>query len=246
MAYVMKRDEFVSRCRGAALDYKTLYVKGCFGAPMTEANKARYSANNSYNEGRADIINAASADTFGFDCVCFVKGILWGWCGDESAAYGGAVYASGGVPDIGTESMIEACSDVSEDFSSIEEGELLWMSGHVGVYLGGGLAAECTPSWSGGVQITAVGNIGEVSGYRSRCWTRHGRLPYVDYAEEASADFTSDGGTSKGCASEWAEEATEAAKAAGVFVGDETGDYNWQGALTREAAAVVLHRLGLF
>ena len=35
------------------------------------------------------MINAASADTFGFDCVCLIKGLLWGWCGDKSKTYEG-------------------------------------------------------------------------------------------------------------------------------------------------------------
>ena len=31
------------------------------------------------------------------------------------------------------------------------------------------------------VQITAVGNIGSKAGYNTRRWTKHGKLPYVDY-----------------------------------------------------------------
>lgn len=50
------------------------------------------------------MINAASADTFGFDCVCLIKGVLWGWHGDKNAVYGGATYTSNGVPDIGARS----------------------------------------------------------------------------------------------------------------------------------------------
>ena len=85
---------------------KTLYIKGCFGAPMTQANKKRYSQNYDYNKSRAWKINAASKDTFGFDCVCLIKGILWGWDADTSKVYGGAVYESNGVPDINEETMI--------------------------------------------------------------------------------------------------------------------------------------------
>lgn len=184
----MKNAEFTDKLRRAAEGYKTLYIKGCFGAPMTAKNKKRYSNNNAYNRGRADMINAASADTFGFDCVCLVKGILWGWRGDGTKNYGGASYASGGVPDIGTETIIKRCADVSEDFGDIVPGELLHMPGHVGVYIGGGLAVECTPAWKNGVQITAVGNIGKVAGYKTRRWERHGKLPWVDYtdAEDSS------------------------------------------------------------
>ena len=31
------------------------------------------------------------------------------------------------------------------------------------------------------MQITAVGNIGTKAGYNTRKWTKHGRLPYVQY-----------------------------------------------------------------
>ena len=63
----------------------------------------------------------------------------------------------------------------------IEVGEYLWMNGHCGVYIGNGLAVECTPKWDNKVQITAVGNIGSKSGYNTRTWTKHGKLPYITY-----------------------------------------------------------------
>ncbi len=55
------------------------------------------------------------------------------------------------------------------------------MSGHIGVYIGNGLAVECTPIWKDGVQITAVGNIGRKAGYNTRTWTNHGKLKFIDY-----------------------------------------------------------------
>lgn len=239
---VMTNKEFASKCREVAEKYRTLYVKGCFGAPLNATNKARYTANNTYNAGRADIINAVSEDTFGFDCVCLVKGILWGWDGDTSATYGGATYASNGVPDIGTEVIIGKCSDVSTDFTDIEIGELLWKSGHVGVYIGEGLGVECTPSWDNDVQITAVDNIGAIDGYHSRTWTKHGKLPYVEYVADDTADVVENSNEDDG-ASEWAKEATEAMKAAGVFLGDDKGDYNWQNYITREETAAIICRV---
>ena len=175
--------ELATACLNVANNYKTLYVMGCFGAPMTAGNKIRYIEHHSYNKKVATKakINAASADTFGFDCVCLIKGLLWDWNGDASKIYGGAGYAINGVPDIGTEQMIAVCKDVSTNFSKVEVGELLWMSGHVGIYIGNGLAVECTPAWNGCVQVSAVHNIGKKSGYNGRSWTKHGKLPYVTY-----------------------------------------------------------------
>ena len=123
---------------------------------------------------------------FGFDCVCLIKGILWGWNGDASAAYGGAKYKANGVPDINADMMITKCSGVTTDFAKIKVGEVLWRKGHIGVYIGNGLGVECTPKWDNGVQITAVANIGKKSGYNARTWTKHGKLPYVTYTEQST------------------------------------------------------------
>lgn len=169
------------RAKDVAQNYKTLYVMGCFGAPMTAANKTRYCQNHSYNTAaaRQRMIKAASADTFGFDCVCLIKGLFWGWSGDKNKTYGGATYASNQVPDISADGMIKVCKDVSTDFSKLCIGEAVWMSGHIGVYIGGGLAVECTPKWNNCVQITACNQT--ISGYNRRNWTKHGKLPYVTY-----------------------------------------------------------------
>lgn len=179
--------ELAAACADVANNYKTLYILGCFGAPMNDKNKTRYSNNLAYNRKpeRTAKIKVASADTFGFDCVCLIKGLLWGWCGDESKVYGGTVYKSNNVPDISADSMINVCSDVSTDFSKIQVGEVVWMKGHIGVYIGDGLAVECTPKWDDCVQITAVHNIGRKDGYNGRAWTSHGKLPYVTYDAES-------------------------------------------------------------
>ncbi len=176
--------ELAARCLDVALNYKTLYVNGCFGAPMTDKNKERYTQNTSYNKRpeRTALINAASSDTFGFDCVCFIKGLLWGWDGDLEHVYGGAGYQANDVPDIGENSMIERSSDISTDFSAIEIGEAVWIDGHIGIYIGNGLAVECTPSWKDGVQVTACN--ASKRGFQLRQWTKHGKLPYVEYDGE--------------------------------------------------------------
>lgn len=175
--------ELVEKLKDIAKNRKTLYVMGCFGAPMTSANKKRYCNNHEYNRktARQKMINSATADTFGFDCVNLIKAVLWSWNGDTSKTYGGATYKSNGVPDTNADGMIALCKDVSTDFSNIELGECVWLKGHIGIYIGDGLAVECTPSWKNKVQITAVKNIGTKSGYNARTWTKHGKLPYITY-----------------------------------------------------------------
>lgn len=183
----MKASEFVAKIKNIADNYKTLYVMGCFGAPMTDANKDRYTRNHEYNRKptRTAMIKAASRDTFGFDCVNMIKAVLWGWSGDKSKTYGGAKYLTNGVPDVGANGMIKLCTEVSTDFSKIMVGEAVWMEGHIGVYVGNGLAVECTPSWRNGVQYTACNR--SKTGYNRRNWTKHGKLPWVEYNVKSSS-----------------------------------------------------------
>lgn len=119
---------------------------------------------------------------FAFDCSGLIKSVLWGWKGNNRK-YGGARYRANGVPDINANRMIETCRDVSTDFSNISVGELVWLEGHVGIYVGDGLAVESTPAWKNGVQLTACNC--EREGHPRRDWTKHGKFPYVDYARPA-------------------------------------------------------------
>lgn len=180
--------ELAEAAKKIATNYKTLYIWGCFGDPMTKDRKQYHLNNYEYNKQptRRAMINAASEDTFGFDCVCLIKGLLWGWNGNRSHSHGGAIYGSNDVPDIDANQMLDECSGISTDFSKIEVGEAVGMQGHIGIYIGDGLAVECTPQWKNGVQITAVQNIAPKIGYDSRRWTRHGKLPYVRYSETSS------------------------------------------------------------
>lgn len=189
--------ELAEAALNVAKNYKTLYVLGCFGAPMTEANKARWKKEQAYNrkEARAAKIDAARADTFGFDCVCLIKALLWGWNGNPDHVYGGTAYASNGVPDIGETQMINACAMVSTDFNNIEVGEAVWLPGHIGIYVGNGLAVECTPAWKDCVQITACNRT--ISGYNRRDWVKHGRLPWITYTGATEAPVVAPGNNVK-------------------------------------------------
>ena len=185
---MMNVDEFLSKMRLAA-SVKSLYVKGAFGAPTNNANKLRYTKNNVYNK-RADRtakIMAATSDCFFSDCCGIIKGVLWGWSADASKRYGGAEYKANGVPDIGADGMINACKDATADFSKIQPGMLVWMSGHVGIYVGDGKVVESTPSFYDGCQFTNLGNLGYKSG-NWRTWKKCGHLPWVDYSNTTQTD----------------------------------------------------------
>ena len=182
----MNNYEFAVKLVDVAKKYKTLYVYGGIGFPLTPDMKKYCMEQYSYNARRKKMIDAASADTYAFDCVGLIKALCWGWIGDPKATYGGAKYQSNGVPDIGADAMITKCKDISTDFKKIEVGEAVWLSGHIGVYIGGGLAVECSPKWENKVQITACNCI--KSGYNTRMWTKHGKLPYITYIPEGDID----------------------------------------------------------
>lgn len=48
--YGMKVKDFIGKLKDVVDNYKTLYVMGCFGAPLTGGNVARYKTNHSYNK----------------------------------------------------------------------------------------------------------------------------------------------------------------------------------------------------
>lgn len=185
MKKIQTAAQLANACLDVARNYDTLYVLGCIGAPLTESNKNRYLDAQSFNRkaSRKKAIAAATAKTFGFDCVCLIKSLLWGWNGDEGHHYGGAVYQANGVPDVNADGMLRLCKEVSTDFSCLQVGEVLWNKGHIGVYVGDGLAVECTYRWADGVQVTAVHNLSKTAASHGRKWTKHGKLPFVTYSE---------------------------------------------------------------
>ena len=184
---MMTGKELATACLEVAQDHKTIYVMGCFGAPLTGANVERYCNNHSYNRQatRTAMIKAVANQTppyYGFDCCNLIKGVLWGWSGDPAKTYGGAKYQSNGVPDYSADQLIKECADISTDFSNIEVGEAVWIPGHIGVYVGNGKVVESTPRWENGVQVTSCNR--SIQGLHRRNWEKHGKLPYVEYSVE--------------------------------------------------------------
>lgn len=182
----MNNKEFAKRAFSIS-KLKTLYVKGGFGAPASAKNKTRYSNSYAYNKKRADKINACTPDTYFFDCCGLAKGILWGFSANPNAVYGGAEYASNGVPDY-NEDGFRRISNTTTKWEGIPIGAGLYMKGHMGIYIGSGLAVEASPIWKDGVQVTAVGNLGNVDGYKTRTWECWGKIPYVFYEEAPKED----------------------------------------------------------
>lgn len=152
----------------------TIYAKGCFGQPLNESNLTQKSKQyKSWYSTKLDKFKSLiGKNYFMFDCMGLVKGVIWGFSGDPKKEFGGAEYESNGLPDCTEAQMIKLCKEVSTDFSKIVAGELLYMSGHVGVYFGNGKVIECTSGYTGNVCYTNL---------KDRKWLKHGKLPMINY-----------------------------------------------------------------
>lgn len=191
--------EIARIARGAAKD-NTIYLSSGFGTNLTLPSDLEYytRANDWCNRHAAETRAAAAAASaanlplWGFDCVCFVKGILWGWRGDATKYRGGAVYASNGVPDATIWDLYTNYSTGrSTDFSNIEIGEFVVLSnsyGHCGLYVGNGEVVESTPAWKNGVQVTKCLNVTpNASGAEhGRTWWAHCKLNFIDYSKNVA------------------------------------------------------------
>ena len=164
--------EYVDKLIYIMNNYSSYYAWGSFGAPATKKNRERYKVPN------------ANPQDFLWDCSGFAyKSLPWGWNGDKTKAYGGAIYKK--IPELETNNILTICSDVSNDFNNILISEVLYMQGHVGIYIGDGKAIECTSKWSNGILISDVDNIFKGTNRYHRKWLKHGRLPFIDYSAEA-------------------------------------------------------------
>lgn len=198
----MKVNDFLKQLE-LALKSNTVYGSGGFGASIGNfpSQLERYYKNtlNKCGKTYADKVKTAAQTKpcFTFDCCGLIKAVLWGWNAVADDVYGGAKYESNGVPDAGAgaSGLISYCKDVSTNFSNIIAGEMLWIDGHVGVYIGDGYAIECTTGWDDKVQKTVVTNIkGVGTGEHGRKWTKHGKLPWVDYTSQAKTYCVEIGG----------------------------------------------------
>ena len=90
------------------------------------------------------------------------------------------------VPDVNANRMIELCENISYDFSNIEAGEILYLDGHVGIYVGDRIVIEATRAWDSKVLDSYVSTNGDRSKYNIKVysWEKHGKLPYIKYNNE--------------------------------------------------------------
>ena len=147
------------------------YVWGTYGHVLT---RNYYEMKlEQYPEGVGDYADFILANWLGkrtADCVGLVKGYCWFDPETQSIGYG-----VNGMPDIGTEQMIQWCEEKgSIDTMPEIPGLLLWMNGHVGIYIGDGYAIEAMGTRYGVVKTQVAG----------RGWKLWGKIPCIEYIEE--------------------------------------------------------------
>lgn len=178
MAYVMTNKQFIEKLE-LALNSKTAYMWGTFGQPISNdliKNKVNQYPGN-YTTKRINYLKSlVPQEYFAFDCVGLIKGCLWSWSADHSKSRGGAGYETNGVPDTNVNGFRKLCTNMSNDFSKIEKGELVFMPGHIGVYVGDGECIEST-----------LGNYGDgvvKTKLEGRGWNEHGKCQFIEYIPE--------------------------------------------------------------
>ena len=77
---MMKATELATKCKDVALNYRTTYVWGGLGQPITKAyidNAVRQYKDNRQFEAAARKLIGKGA--FAFDCSGLIKSLLYGW-----------------------------------------------------------------------------------------------------------------------------------------------------------------------
>lgn len=149
--------------------------------------------------------------------------------------------------DINEWQMINACEYVSNDFTILGElPEVLYMSGHIGTYLGKEVVVdgtirnviECTPAWEDGIIYSYVDALGRRSHHKggattNKPWEKHGYpTRWVQYMSEGQKfkDVGTDRSSYK--AIQWMAEQ-------GYIKGYDDGTFRPESPLTREQYCII-------
>lgn len=139
-----------------------------------------------------------SNGNFTFDCVNLLKAVLNGWEETKEPGYFQRDLSRTG--DCDEWGLISQCPGNSSDFGKLKDVSVLYMSGHIGCYVGEFTRSgktynviECTSNaWGNGVIATYVDGSGRRLKYKGSSsqigtWSRHGIM--TKWLTYTSADF---------------------------------------------------------
>lgn len=157
----------------------TLYVYGSFGRTLTESLINQKAVQYAYNLPRKSLykkIMDSKGTEYAFDCVGLIKAYYWNWNGGKTD------YKSN--QDVSANGMLSAAK-VKGKIATMPEvpGLLVHMSGHIGIYIGGGYVIECTPSTKFAKQSHGAGGVCKTK-LTDRKWTSWCECPFIDYIDD--------------------------------------------------------------
>ena len=160
--------EYVKR---KAAEPKTIYVLGSFGQILTQEFLNQKCRQLAWNEQNRHILQQYADKGYqAFDCCGLIKAFLWD---DNPSNYK--------VAEDENEATMLARAKVKGKIGTMPEraGILVFMPGHVGVYIGGGEVVECTPS-------EALGGWGVLTTkLKGRGWTDWAEYARISYDKPA-------------------------------------------------------------
>lgn len=145
---------------------KTIYVLGTFGQEFTSALLEQKCRQLPFNrENRAFLTGFVDQGYQAFDCCGLMKAFLWD---DNPGNYNAA--------EDENEAMMYARATVKGNINTLPEtpGTLVFMQGHVGVYIGNGYCVEATPNNEKGWGVIKT----PLKGRGWTTWAQYKRISY--------------------------------------------------------------------
>lgn len=164
-----KASELVNYVIRKANEPKTIYVLGSFGQKLTTAFLDQKCKQLDWNQANKSFLQKFADQGYqAFDCCGLIKAFLWN---DNPSNYN--------AEEDENESMMLQRAGIKGEIGTLPEvpGILVFMKGHVGIYVGNGEVVECTPSenlggW--GVLKTKI---------KGRGWTDWAEYKRIEYSE---------------------------------------------------------------
>lgn len=184
---IWKSKEFVALLLSIS-EMKTVYMSSGTLSDVTTFNRNIFASwcPNAWANGKVDscIKDVLDKGTHvGTDCNNLFKALVWQYNpkGKKIQPNGaGVIRNSNGLKDLNANDLFNTCTNISTDLSKIIPGEMLWFSGHVGMYYGKidnvDYVIDATPSLNG-VKLNKMSR---------QKWKKHGQFPWVDYSDSES------------------------------------------------------------